>query len=71
MLWPAAPALCRHLAASWGSLRTAAVLELGAGCGMVAILAAMLGTPPHRAPPAPLTSQGPCGPPLVIRRLWH
>ena len=54
LLWPAAPALCRHLIASWESLRGVsaagaergreqAVLELGAGCGMVGITAAKLG----------------------------
>lgn len=43
LLWPAAPALCRHLIASWAELRSAAVVELGAGCGMVGIAAAKLG----------------------------
>eukprot|EP01043_Picozoa_sp_COSAG02_P030923 COSAG02_NODE_1997_length_10152_cov_3.110315_9_plen_295_part_00 len=47
LLWPAAPALSRHLIANWETLRnsaeTASVLEVGAGCGMVGIVAAKLG----------------------------
>lgn len=47
LLWPAAPALSRHLIANWktlrGSAETASVLEVGAGCGMVGIVAAKLG----------------------------
>ncbi len=46
LLWPAAPALSRHLIANWETLRSSgetSVLEVGAGCGMVGIVAAKLG----------------------------
>ena len=43
LLWPAAPALCRHIVSVWNTLPRGTVLELGAGCGMVGIVAARLG----------------------------
>lgn len=47
LLWPAAPALSRYLITNWetlcGSTETTAVLEVGAGCGMVGIVTAKLG----------------------------
>ena len=43
MVWPAAPVLCRWLAANADIIRGAAVLELGAGTGACGLFAAGVG----------------------------
>jgi predicted nicotinamide N-methyase len=42
-LWPAATDLSNHLIDNWSSLHSSIVCELGAGCGLVGIIAILLG----------------------------